>query len=75
MEERTMTRILATLLIATTLTGAGAYAEDRLKVSMENGRQRVDFSLNGIKCVMVNDRIVCAALPNSPVRVASSEEN
>ncbi|MBI3527048.1 MAG: hypothetical protein HY067_03695 [Betaproteobacteria bacterium] len=40
---------------------------------MENGKQRVDFSLNGNdKCVMIDDKIHCQPMPRTPIRVASS---
>ena len=43
---------------------------------MENGKQRIDFSLNGNdKCAIVNDRITCQPVQKAPVRVASSESN
>lgn len=71
-----MNKTLSTLLIAAALSSTGALAEDKLHVSMENGKQRIDFSLNGNdKCVLVNDRITCQPMPQPPVRVASSESN
>lgn len=71
-----MNKILAALLIAAALSSSGALAEDRFRVSMEDGRQRVDFTLNGTNtCVMLDDKIVCKAIPNEPVRVASSAAN
>ena len=71
-----MNKILATLLIATALSSTGALAEDKFHVSMENGKQRIDFSLNGNdKCVIINDKITCQPMPQPPVRVASSESN
>ncbi len=43
---------------------------------MENGKQRVDFSLNGNdRCVMIDDKIHCQPMPRTPIRVASSESN
>ena len=39
-----MNKILSTLLIAAALSSSAAFAEDTLRVSMENGKQRVDFS-------------------------------
>jgi hypothetical protein len=64
------------MLIAVALSGTGAFAEDKFHVSMENGKQRIDFSLNGNdKCVIINDRITCQPMPQPPVRVASSESN
>ena len=71
-----MNKILRTLVIAAVLSGSTAFAEDTLRVSMENGKQRVDFSLNGNdKCVMIDDKIVCAPMPKTPVRVASADSN
>ena len=71
-----MNKILSTLMIAAVLSSSAAFAEDTLRVSMENGKKRVDFSLNGNdKCVMIDDKITCAPMPKEPVRVASSESN
>ncbi|MEO8006200.1 MAG: hypothetical protein ABI771_14900 [Betaproteobacteria bacterium] len=75
-----MNKFLAALiqlaLIAAALASNGASAEDRYRVSMENGKQRVDFSLNGNdKCVMIDDKIVCAPMPKVKVQLASSESN
>lgn len=63
-------------LIAGALGGTSAAAEDRYRVSMENGKQRVDFSLNGNdRCVMIDDKIVCAPMPKAKVQLASTESN
>ena len=63
-------------LIAAALSGTGAFAEDKFHVSMENGKQRIDFSLNGNgKCVIINDKITCQPAPKAPDRVASSDSN
>ena len=71
-----MNKILCTLVISAILSSTGAFADDKLRVSMENGKQRVDFSLNGNdKCVMIDDKITCAPMPQTPIRVASSESN
>ena len=71
-----MNKILATLIVAAALSSATAFAEDTLRVTMQNGKQRVDFSLNGNdKCAMVDDKITCAPMPKAPLRVASSESN
>ena len=71
-----MNKILSTLAVAAVLSSTSAFAEDTLRVSMENGKQRVDFSLNGNdKCVMIDDKIHCAPMPKAPIRVASSESN
>jgi hypothetical protein len=71
-----MSKILNTLLIAAALSSTGAFAEDKFHVSMENGKQRIDFSLNGNdKCVIINDKITCQPAQKTPVHVASSEAN
>ena len=71
-----MNKILNSLILATILSSASAFAEDTLKVSMENGKQRIDFSLNGSgKCVMIDEKITCQPVKQAPVRVASSETN
>jgi hypothetical protein len=71
-----MNKILSTLVLAAVLSSATAFAEDTLRVSMQNGKQRVDFSLNGNnKCVLVDDKIHCAPMPAPPIRVASSTSN
>jgi hypothetical protein len=71
-----MNKILCTLVIAAVLASTAAFAEDTLRVSMENGKQRVDFSLNGNnKCVLVDDKIHCAPMPATPIRIASSTSN
>lgn len=71
-----MNKILATLMIAAALSSTAAFAEDTLRVSMENGKKRVDFSLNGNdKCVMVDEKITCQPVSKAPIRVASSESN
>jgi hypothetical protein len=76
LEEQIMNKILSTLVIAAVLASTAAFAEDTLRVSMENGKQRVDFSLNGNnKCVLVDDKIHCAPMPATPIRVASSTSN
>jgi hypothetical protein len=77
LEKPIMNKIHTTLLIAPALTSTAALADDnKFRVSMENGKQRVDFSLNGNnKCVMIDDKIVCAPMPQEPIRVASSETN
>lgn len=75
-----MNKLLAALiqiaLIAAALANNDAAAEDRYRVSMENGKQRVDFTLNGNdRCAMIDDKIVCAPMPTPKVHVASSEPN
>ena len=71
-----MNKILTALLIAAALSSASAFADDTLRTSMQNGKQRVDFSLNGNdKCVLIDDKITCAPMKQAPVRVASAESN
>ena len=71
-----MNKILTALLIAAALSSATAFADDTLRTSMQNGKQRVDFSLNGNdKCVLIDDKITCAPMKQAPVRVASAESN
>jgi len=69
-----MNKILSSLILATVLASTSGFAEDTLRVSMQDGKQRVDFSLNGRgKCVMIDDKITCQPMPQPRVRVASSE--
>jgi hypothetical protein len=75
-EETTMNKILAALTIVTALSATCAFAEDRFQVSMENGKPRIDFSLNGNgHCVILNDKVTCEPMPAVPVKVASSATN
>ena len=69
-----MNKILAAALIAAALSSTGAFAEDRFRTSTENGKQRIDFSLNGNdRCVIVDDKITCLPTPADKVRVAAVE--
>jgi hypothetical protein len=71
-----MNKILAALLIAAALSSTSAFAEDKFRVTMENGKPRIDFSLNGNdKCVIIDDKIHCAPMPVTPIRVAASATN
>ena len=76
MEDQTMntTKILTGLTVTATLLCSAAFAADTLKVSMEDGKQRVEFALHGkTSCVMLGDRIFCApATTRAPTRLASS---
>ena len=71
-----MTKILTSLLIAAALSYSAAFAEDTLKVSLENGKQRVDFSLHGkTACVLVDEQIYCApAKLRAPIKLASGTD-
>jgi hypothetical protein len=69
-----MNKLLAVLAIAAALFGECAFAEDRFYVSMEDGKPRIDFSLNGNgRCVILNDKVTCEPMRADPVKVASSE--
>ena len=74
-----MNKILGTLVIAAVLSSATAFAEDTLRVSMQNGKQRVDFSLNGNdRCVTIDDKIHCDAKgagPRGLLRVQLSQNS
>jgi hypothetical protein len=69
-----MNKILSSLILATVLASTSALAEDTLRVSLQDGKQRIDFSLNGNgKCVMIDDKITCQPVQQPRVRVASSK--
>ena len=71
-----MNKILAALTIVTALFATCASAEDRFHVSMENGKPRIDFSLNGNgRCVILHDKVTCEPMPAGPVKRATSESN
>jgi hypothetical protein len=76
MEDQTMntTRLLTSLTVTATLLCSTAFAADTLKVSMEDGKQRVEFALHGkTSCVMLDNKIYCApATTRAPTRLASS---
>ncbi|MEO8156887.1 MAG: hypothetical protein ABI648_03755 [Betaproteobacteria bacterium] len=60
-----MNKILATLLIAAALSSTGAFAADRSPGSIEDGKQRADSGVIGHDaCIMLDQRIDCAAMPN-----------
>jgi hypothetical protein len=69
-----MNNILSSLILAIVLASTSALAEDTLRVSMQQGKQHIDFSLNGNgKCVLIDDKITCQPMQQPRVRVASSE--
>jgi hypothetical protein len=72
-----MTKIMTSLLIAAVLSCSVVFAQDNLRVTRENGQQRVEFALHGkTSCVMVDDRIFCApAATRAPVKLASAVSN
>jgi hypothetical protein len=61
-----MTTKLLTGLLIGALLSASALAENRVEVSIVNGKQQASFSLGESRCVLVNEVIRCA-----PVLVAS----
>jgi hypothetical protein len=69
-------KILAVLTIATALSATCTSAEDRFHVSMQGGKPRIDFSLNGNgRCVILDGKVTCEPVPAGTVKVASSERN
>ncbi|MEK6209461.1 MAG: hypothetical protein AABM64_03665 [Pseudomonadota bacterium] len=68
------TKLLTSLTVTTALLCSAAFAADTLKVSMEDGKQRVEFSLHGkTGCVLVDAKVYCAlATARAPLRLASS---
>jgi len=70
----TANKILTGLLIAAALSCSVVFAQDSLRVTMENGQQRVEFALHGkTSCVMLDNKISCAPATNrAPIRLASS---
>ena len=73
----TTTKILTGLLIAAVLSCSVVFAQDNLRVTMENGQRRVEFALHGkTSCVMVDDKIFCAlAATRAPIKLASTVSN
>ena len=69
------TQTLSSLLIAVALLCSAAFAEDALKVTIDNdGLQRVAFTLHGkTSCVMLDGKIFCAtATTRAPIKLAST---
>jgi hypothetical protein len=73
----TTTKILTGLLFAAALSCSVVLAQDNLRVTMENGQQRVEFALHGkTSCVMIDDKIFCApAATRAPIKLASTVSN
>jgi hypothetical protein len=59
-------KLLTGLLIGA-LMSTSALADNRIDVSVVNGKQQANFSLGDSRCVLVNEVIRCA-----PVLVASN---
>jgi len=76
MEDQTMntTKLLTSLTVAAAFLCSAAFADDTLKVRMEDGKHRVEFALHGkTSCVMLDNKIYCApATTRAPIRLASS---
>ena len=68
------TKLLTSLTVTTVLLCSAAFAADTLKVSIQDGKQRVEFSLHGkTGCVLVDAKVFCApAATRAPVELASS---
>ncbi len=68
------TRLLTGLTFITVMMSSIAFAADTLNVIMQEGKQRVEFSLHGkTGCVLVDSRVFCApASTRAPIRMASS---
>jgi hypothetical protein len=73
----TTTKILTSLLLTAALSCSVVFAQDTLRTTMENGKQRVEFSLHGnTGCVMVDNKIFCApAATRAPIKLASTVSN
>ena len=71
------TKLLPSLTVTTALLCSAAFAADTLKVSMEDGKQRVEFSLHGkTGCVLVDAKVFCApANTRAPIRLVSFTSN
>jgi hypothetical protein len=53
-------RIHAGLLALTLAQAPAVLAEDMIRVSVEEGKKRTEFRLNGnLECVLENQRITC----------------
>lgn len=70
------TKLLTSLSLSATLLCSAAFAADTLKVSMDGGKQRVEFALHGkTSCVMLDNKIFCApSTTRAPIRMASSSD-
>ena len=73
----TTTKILTSLLLAAALSCSVVFAQDSLRVTMENGKDRVEVALHGkTSCVMVDEKIFCApAATRAPIKLASTVSN
>jgi hypothetical protein len=54
-------RLIFCALAALLLQAPAVQADDTIRVSTTNGKQRAEFTLNGeLACVLENERVVCA---------------
>jgi hypothetical protein len=69
-------KLLTGLIFASALFSSAAFAEDTLKVSQQNGKQRIDFTMHGKTCcVLVGEQIYCVpAKLGAPIKLASSTD-
>ena len=59
----TTTKILKSLLIATLLASATAYADQApIQVAMEDGKTIAQFKVGDSRCVLVDDQIHCTVI-------------
>ena len=72
-----MDKILNSLLITAALSSLLVLAVNTPRTTMEDGRNRVEFTLLGkASCVMVDDKIFCApAVTPSSIKLASIASN
>ena len=61
-------------MLAAALSASTALAEDRYRVSVEDGKQRIDFSLHdNDRCVIIEDKIRCQPARKAPARMAVTD--
>ena len=61
-----LTAAIQIALLAASLSGTSASAEDRHEAVMETANQM---------CVIIDDKLVCAPMAEAMIRVASSEQS
>ena len=69
------TKLLTSVVVIGTLLCSTVFAADTVKVSMDGGKQRVEFALHGkTSCVMLDSKIFCApATTRAPIRLAATD--
>ena len=70
------TKLLTSLFVTSALLCSAAFAGNTVKVSIDGGKQRVEFALHGkTSCVMLDNKVFCApAATRAPIRMASSSD-